>query len=316
MLGTEPEHAKTIAPYVGDNQSKAGALVVDDDPTVREVLVNLLNNMGHISHEAADGVEAFNKVSNGQFDLVLLDLVMPKMNGEDTFEIIATISSSTPVIIITGYGSIESATNFMRNGAKDYLSKPINLEELRFRINRVLRESKVREESSIDLKTQLYNHRYFMKRLNEECARARRYGLVLSLALLRPTEFRRHNECPELPETDADIKRIGSLLRRHIRDCDAPCRYGDKEFGIILPDTDSDGARKMAERLLDFNETNNCSETSDVTLSKITLSIGIASCKPQGRQSTHDATALIQGAEKALFGTMKMRESKVCAIEI
>ena len=157
-------------------------LVVDDDPLIRDVLTRFLAKMGCIIEVASDGEAAVEKVRENQFDLVLLDLVLPEMSGQEALESIVGLDPGIPVIIITAYGSTESAVEFLKNGAIDYITKPVHFEEFKFRINRALEEIRLKQHAITDLKTQLFDHYYFEKRLGEELQRAERYGHSISLS--------------------------------------------------------------------------------------------------------------------------------------
>jgi len=299
------------------NASQPRLLVVDDDATIREVLTDLLVEMGCAPETAVDGVEAVEKAIKGQFDLILLDLMLPKMSGQDTFETLKSIDDSIPIIIITGYGSIESAVEFFKNGAVDYLTKPVNFEEFRFRINRALEEKRLKEAAITDLKTQLFNHSYFVKRLKEEFGRAERYGHDISLIMLDLDNFKHYNDCFGHLAGDDVLREIGKLLKKLVRDCDIPCRFGGEEFSIILPETDSPGAMKVAERIRTHIERGTFNEDSIAGRQKVTVSIGVATFSPSKRGSNGcDMTLLIDKADKALYEAKRTGKNRICTVEI
>ena len=89
-----------------------------------------------------------------------------------------------------------------------------------------------------DLKTQLFNHPYFGQRLDEELRRAKRYNHDISLIMLDLDNFKRYNDRFGHLAGDEVLREIGKLLKKLVRDCDIPCRFGGEEFSIILPETD------------------------------------------------------------------------------
>ncbi len=116
-------------------------LVVDDEKSIRDFLFESLTQLGGFSVERAEnGEEALKKIEKESFDLVLTDLKMPKMDG---LQLITEITKSKPetlMVLLTGHGTIDSALEAMKRGASDYLSKPINLDEMMVRLHKVLEE--------------------------------------------------------------------------------------------------------------------------------------------------------------------------------
>jgi DNA-binding NtrC family response regulator len=117
---------------------KLGVLVVDDEKNIREGLGRALELDGYEVHLAADGEDALVMVQKGGIDLVITDLKMPQMNGEELLKTIASKYPSIPVIVLTGHGTIENAVNAMRMGAYDFITKPINLDHLSMLVKRAL----------------------------------------------------------------------------------------------------------------------------------------------------------------------------------
>ena len=115
-------------------------LVVDDDNAFRIGTVAMLEDNGFEVSTAANGEEAKRRIADHHFDLVLSDLVMPAFNGIDLLRHIKERYPSTPVMMITGFGSISTAVEAMRLGAQDYITKPSDNDELLLKIRRVLKE--------------------------------------------------------------------------------------------------------------------------------------------------------------------------------
>jgi len=125
-------------------------LAVDDEPSIREVLQRGLTQMGGHSVEVAqNGLEAIEKIEKDVFDLVLTDMKMPEMDG---MELLKTIKGTRPemmVIIMTAYGSIETAVEAMKIGANDYITKPIDFNELLIHISKAQKESSLLRENRL-----------------------------------------------------------------------------------------------------------------------------------------------------------------------
>ncbi|MDI7258989.1 MAG: sigma-54 dependent transcriptional regulator [Thermodesulfobacteriota bacterium] len=125
-------------------------LVVDDEAPLREILQRGLAQMGGFSVEVAqNGQEAIEKVEKDIFDLILTDLMMPEMNGMELLKIVKATRPEMPVIMMTAYGSIDTAIEAMKIGANDYITKPVDLRDLLLRISKVHQESRLLQENRL-----------------------------------------------------------------------------------------------------------------------------------------------------------------------
>lgn len=111
-------------------QASANIIVVDDEPAARLSLAELLSLEGYEVSVAASGEEAVELLSEGPFDLAIVDLKMPGMDGLDVIEVLQDESSDTVIIMLTAHGTLETAVQAMRQGAHDYLLKPANVNEI------------------------------------------------------------------------------------------------------------------------------------------------------------------------------------------
>jgi DNA-binding NtrC family response regulator len=128
--------------------------IIDDEPVIHEVLGDLLTLEGYAVERSFAGEEALNKHSSQTYDLILLDLLMPGMNGIDVLKKLKKIDPHSIIIIITAYASVESAISAMKIGAFDYIQKPFKHEELLLTIERAL-EHKTLQDENIRLKDEL-----------------------------------------------------------------------------------------------------------------------------------------------------------------
>lgn len=125
-------------------------LVVDDEPPLREILQRGLGQMGGFLVEvASNGHEAIDKIESEIFDLVLTDLMMPEMDGMELLKIIKGTRPEVPVIMMTAYGSIDTAVEAMKIGANDYITKPVELKDLLLRISKVHQENLLLQENRL-----------------------------------------------------------------------------------------------------------------------------------------------------------------------
>lgn len=124
-------------------------LIVDDDDEIRELLEFDISQSGYFTDTAKDGKEGLTKVLNNSYDLVILDVMMPKMNGFDVCKNIRQAKLSIPVLMLTAKGTIDDKTVGFDCGADDYLVKPFDIQEVLLRIRVLLRRNSIAEPQSI-----------------------------------------------------------------------------------------------------------------------------------------------------------------------
>ncbi|MDR2733275.1 MAG: sigma-54 dependent transcriptional regulator [Spirochaetota bacterium] len=123
-------------------------LIVDDDRAIAESLAEALAGRGVECTTVNDGRRALEQLASGHFDIALLDLVMPEKNGIEVLAEAKQFGCAAEFVVITGFGSIETAIEAMKQGASDYLTKPVNLEELRLIVRRVAENSGIKKENA------------------------------------------------------------------------------------------------------------------------------------------------------------------------
>lgn len=133
-------------------------LVVDDDPTALKGLSRILKGEGYSVETVDSGKEALQKAEEDNFDIVLSDIRMPEIDGMELLKKLRKISPETAVVMITAYGSIQNAVDAMRDGAKDYITKPVNPEDLITTMRRVANELKFLKSEEKTLKEAMKEH--------------------------------------------------------------------------------------------------------------------------------------------------------------
>jgi len=121
-----------------DAPEQATILVVDDEAVVREVLVGFLTSLGYTVHEAENGEHGVRMATERRYDIVFTDIKMPGISGVQVLERVKAVEPTTQVIVLTGYGSVESAVECMKLGAFDYVGKPFHLEAIEVLVKRAL----------------------------------------------------------------------------------------------------------------------------------------------------------------------------------
>ncbi|MCQ2744346.1 MAG: response regulator transcription factor [bacterium] len=120
---------------------KKRILIVDDDTEIRDLLEFDISSSGYYTDTASDGMDGLNKALNNKYDLIILDVMMPKMNGFDVCKNIRQAQINVPILMLTAKGTIADKTSGFNNGADDYLVKPFDIQEVLLRIRVLLRRN-------------------------------------------------------------------------------------------------------------------------------------------------------------------------------
>ena len=241
---------------MASEDTKALILIVDDEPTNIELLVGLLEDDYELL-VATDGAGAIELALDNQPDLILLDVMMPGMDGYEVCDNLkrAEETADIPVVFITGLGEDMAEIRGLAAGAVDYVSKPINPHILVRRVANHIQLKQARDRLSamalLDGLTGLCNRRSFDRALDQECQRLRRApGGFLSLILLDIDYFKRFNDSYGHPAGDACLKAVAQVILGTLRrSIDIAARYGGEEFVCILPETPCHGAIMVAEQI-------------------------------------------------------------------
>lgn len=274
-------------------------LLVDDDPSILNILAELMAIFGHEYETATDGNETIEKLKHDYFPIVLTDMTMPGIDGLDLLKHIHSNYPTIKILVVTGYDRIFTYTDVIRAGASDFISKPFNTDELEAKINRLIREIEILGQLELlsisDGLTGLYNRRHFDTKIFEEAHRAHRQNHDLFLALLDVDNFKQMNDKYGHLAGDKLLKTVGDVIKHCIRaDVDWPFRYGGDEFCVILTQLSKDQALMTAERFIQ--------SFSKKKLPLTGLSIGLARfIRSQNKKWTTDIFDLIKRADTALY---------------
>jgi DNA-binding NtrC family response regulator len=134
-IGSLPERTRF---FIQEVPMKKRVLVIDDDESMRHLLVDTLEVFGYQVSTAKDGRQALDMLDEASFDLAICDLMMPRLNGRDFLKKVKDHTPGLPVIIITGYGTAQTEDEIMRLGARGYLSKPFTIEQIRTLVEQIL----------------------------------------------------------------------------------------------------------------------------------------------------------------------------------
>ena len=298
-------------------------LVVDDDAPIREMIAEVLTDCAYSVELAFNAENALEKFKVEKFDLAIVDIRLGGMNGVDLLREIKKISPHTHVIIITSYASMESAIAVLKEGAYDYLIKPFEdmelivsavrramdnlhlfkekeqLVEMLKQRNAELERANVRlsELAVLDGLTGLYNHRHLQETLAKELARATRHSRDLSVVFIDVDHFKNYNDTHGHQAGDFVLKALSEIMLHGVRKGDIVARYGGEEFVIILPETNSQEAGVVAEKIRLLIEKHPFTGKDTQPNGIVSVSIGVSSLSV----SCASSSALLAAADSALY---------------
>lgn len=260
-------------------------LVVGDNADNRELLSGLLGHCGYTVDVAESGAGALEKINQAQYDLVLLDQMMPGMSGLDLLRLLrATYSQSElPVIMVTAGENSQAAVDALEQGANDYVASPVDLPVVAARIQSQLTRSDADRQSKVrDSLTGLGNRDFFLSRLTEALARQEHAApSTLAVLLVDLDGFKPLNDSFGHPAGDRILIEAANRLQRAVTDLSPSrlpllARIGDDEFAVLLDSAVSAGyAEQVAETLLAAFALPFAMLGSQVSM---TASLGIALC--------------------------------------
>ena len=219
-------------------------LVIEDSDTQRAMLCHALVQSGHEVASADTGAEGMRLMVSERPDIVLLDVVMPDMDGWQTLEQIRDVSG-VPVIMLTAEDTERDRVRGLRTGADDYMSKPFGKEELAARIDAVLRRA---GEARSDALTGLPNQRAFSEHIDGTLKAVRATGEEVSLLLFDLDNFKQINDTEGHPVGDQVLRSVARVVLGQIRLGEEAFRVGGEEFAVVVHGGIAAGSR-VAERV-------------------------------------------------------------------
>ena len=302
-------------------------LVIDDDPETCRLLAGYFADKPLEFHGALSGEDGIRKAVEIQPDVILLDLIMPGIDGIEAADRLKANPRTvlTPVIFLTSCRSTEHKVKAFNAGADDFVTKPFDFDEVEARIGSQLKRrdmllgmnSKIdhltgnklelEHELTLDDKTGLCNFREFRRKLREEWVRSERYGAPLSLVMFDLDDFKKFNDTYGHPAGDVALKEFAMLMSGGARQTDMVARYGGEEFAMILPHTDIIMATRVAERIRSaVAEHQFDAGDSPAT---ITVSAGVAAYPTTGAVDSVDS--LVEHADRALYRAKELGKNRV-----
>ncbi len=285
-------------------------VVCDDSKTSRRYITNILVNQNIQFIEFEDGKEAYEYImENGlKVGLLISDFEMPYMDGlELTRKLRLKYSPlELPILIQSGRSGESDIANMLKIGANEYVSKPLANEEFLARVNALLDHSRIYAENKKlakklhavamqDYLTGLYNRNYFNINIEQVLAQTRRNKNSYAIIVLDIDDFKKINDEYGHCVGDTVLKEVARVLKNLARPTDIVCRWGGEEFIILMPNTDSKGSRRLAERI--------CTQIDNLSIKVLTLDTALHTTISAGIADgdTEDIDGVIKKADERMY---------------
>ncbi|MBF0369691.1 MAG: PleD family two-component system response regulator [Magnetococcales bacterium] len=299
------------------SQERPKILIVDDEKVNLDILIDLLKP--HYKTVAAkNGEQAMKRLEKAPLpDLILLDVMMPGLDGYEVCRQIKEIPAirDIPIIFITAKATAADETKGFDTGAVDYIAKPFSpkvvLARVKTHIELKRRGDMLEQMAILDGLTGIPNRRRFDQVLQEEWERSRRFGRPFAVILMDIDHFKLYNDHYGHGQGDTCLRQVAQAINQAMPRCvDLAARYGGEEFSCILPETHHEGAIAVGGRILqsvrDLKAPHGKSKTSPF----VSVSIGISSTIPTREMTPQE---LLEAADKALYQAKENgRNQMVC----
>ena len=303
---------------------QARVLLVEDNEKDASMIRSMFSGEPYHLERVRTGEEALALIQQERFDLVLLDVLLPGLDG---FEVCRQLKGlhkiqDMQIVLITCLSDLDNKVRGVELGADDYLIKPINSRELKARVKVLIKKKSCLDQLRNDFEravnsaiydglTGLYNQTYFKKFLELEIKRAERQRYPIGLMIIDVDNFKKINDHLGHLTGDLILKELAQLVKNNVREIDLSARYGGDEFVVVLPYTDLPEVRQIVERLQNALVQWGALADSPLEHEPITMSIGVAFYPDHGTTTEE----LIQKADGALYQAKKEGKNRCCFLE-
>lgn len=270
-------------------------LVVDDDTVILQFMKTVLEIAGYKCETATNSQSALELVGSTAFDMMITDIVMPKMNGLELTEKAKGLRPGMPVIVTTGFVDNFSYDKALEAGAADFLKKPFTEKELLARIKHVKMQEEIRNLTLRDELTGAYNRRGFFALVEHQFKIAKRDNTGIFMLYADMDNLKKINDSLGHLEGDKALVEIAGILVKNFRGSDIIARIGGDEFVVFPIGTSIDAVENTLGRLQKALEAFNAENTRGYSLS---ISSGISFYDPNAPCTIDD---LLSMADRSMY---------------
>jgi len=297
---------------------KKNSLLIVDDEKSNIVLLRQILGKEYTVYAAKNGPEALEVASERLPDVILLDILMPGMNGYEVISALKnfTLTRTIPVIFITALNDPKDEEKGLLLGAADYINKPFSPAVVKLRVQNQIKILNyiniIKRMGMTDQLTDLPNRRSFEERIRMEWNRAIRDNTPISVLILDIDRFKHYNDTYGHWQGDVALKTVAKVLMYETkRLSDFVARMGGEEFVVILANTDALGAFEVAENIRKNIESTQI-PLEDGQTNTITVSIGVNTQIPTLGSSIDE---FLGYADSALYTAKREGKNRVCRYE-
>ena len=296
-------------------------LIVEDNEKDSRLIQGYLHGEPYHIMSASKGEEAISRAQQEKIDLILLDLLLPGMDGFTVCRSLkkGKLTKHIQIVVITSLQDLDSKIRGIELGADDYLVKPINRHELRVRVKTLIKKKayldslhanyEIAVNSAItDKLTGLYNQGYFKHFLDFEIKRTFRQKSPVSLLMIDVDDFRQCNDKLGHHIGDQILRELGRQIKENVREIDLAVRYGGEKFAVVLSNTGIRQAVDIAERLRNLVRNHPFFERNSIPANNLSVSIGVGSYVGQ----YESVDEFVQETESALYRAKLEGKDRVC----
>jgi diguanylate cyclase (GGDEF)-like protein len=283
--------------------TKATILIVEDNSINLKVLDNIVSSE-YNTILSKDGKDAIEKAKSNKIDLILLDIMLPELDGYTVCKVLKNDNTckDIPVIFVTALTSHEDELKGLESGGVDFITKPFSAPIVMARIKTHIKYQALTQElcklATIDSLTAIANRRAFDENIKLEWKRSMLELSQLSVMMIDIDYFKIYNDTYGHQGGDKCIQNIANILKNSISEEYLLARYGGEEFVILMPNCDEYSAMQTAVNIKDVVYNSNLEFDNSKVSDRVSVSIGISTCTPSNSVSYN---TLINKADEALY---------------
>jgi len=286
---------------------KPKILIIEDDESTRKTLSLVLGKKGYATEAACTGQEALEKAKKQSFNVTLLDLKLPDMEGLELVAPLKELHPDLAVIVITGYASLETALQALKQGAADYITKPLDMGGVLAAIGEALEKQRLvaelRKLSLSDELTGLLNRRGFIRMAQHQLKLANRTKRQVLLLFADFDRLKQINDALGHRDGDRALIEFANVLTKTFRESDIIARIGGDEFVVLAVEAGEDRAETLLHRFWEKLDAHNAQGEQH---HKLSISVGIAHYDPERPCSIEE---LLHRADAAMYEQKKAEQA-------